>query len=45
MPPLVSIIIPCYNEQDTITELLEAIHGQTWPRSSLEVVIADGMST
>jgi succinoglycan biosynthesis protein ExoA len=43
--PSVSIIIPCYNEQDTIYKLLEAIYAQTFPRPDLEVVIADGMST
>ena len=43
--PSVSIIIPCYNEQDTIRKLLDAIYAQTFPRADLEVVIADGMST
>lgn len=43
--PRVSIIVPCYNEQDTIHLLLEAIHGQTYPRRELEVVIADGLSS
>ena len=43
--PIVSIIIPCYNEQDTIQELLAAIHAQTYVREQLEVIIADGIST
>jgi succinoglycan biosynthesis protein ExoA len=43
--PSVSIIVPCYNEQDTIRKLLEAIYAQTFPRADLELVIADGMST
>jgi len=43
--PSVSIIIPCYNEQSTICELLEAIYAQTFPRPDLELIIADGMST
>ena len=43
--PLVSIIIPCYNEQATIRFLLDAIACQTYPLSELEVVIADGLST
>ena len=43
--PSVSIIIPCYNEQDTICKLLEAIYAQSYARIDLEVVIADGMST
>ena len=44
MPPSVSIIIPCYNEQATIRQLLEAIYHQTYPRAEMEVVIADGLS-
>jgi glycosyltransferase involved in cell wall biosynthesis len=44
MPPKVSIIIPCYNEQSTIRLLLEALCAQTFPREEMEVVIADGMS-
>jgi len=43
--PSVSIIIPCFNEQDTIRKLLEAVYSQTFPRTDLEMVIADGMST
>jgi succinoglycan biosynthesis protein ExoA len=44
MPPFVSIIIPCYNEQATIGFLLDAILAQTYPRPQMEVVIADGLS-
>jgi succinoglycan biosynthesis protein ExoA len=40
----VSIIVPCYNEQATIRELLNAIYHQTFPRSEITVIIADGMS-
>ncbi len=43
--PVVSVIVPCYNEQATIRLLLEAIYTQTYPRSSIEVIIADGQST
>jgi succinoglycan biosynthesis protein ExoA len=42
--PSVSIIIPCYNEQDTIRLLLEAIDQQTYPSNDMEIVIADGFS-
>jgi len=45
MPPKVSIIIPCYNEQATIRLLLEALHEQTFPRAEMEVLISDGFST
>jgi succinoglycan biosynthesis protein ExoA len=43
--PLVSIIVPCYNEQATIRLLLEALYGQSHPRPEMEVIIADGLST
>jgi succinoglycan biosynthesis protein ExoA len=42
---LVSVIVPCYNEQATIWLLLDALFHQTFPHADLEVVIADGMST
>jgi glycosyltransferase involved in cell wall biosynthesis len=41
----VSVIVPCYNEQATIRQLLEAIYNQTYPKNEIEVVIADGLST
>ncbi len=43
--PTVSIIVPCFNEEETIAQLLEAIYAQTFPRANLEVILADGMST
>ncbi len=43
--PLVSVIIPCYNEQATIRLLLEALYKQSYPREKLEVILSDGMST
>ncbi len=45
MKPEVSIIVPCYNEEKTISLLLEAIDNQSYDRAAVEVVIADGMST
>jgi succinoglycan biosynthesis protein ExoA len=41
----VSVIVPCYNEEATIHQLLDAIYGQTYPITQVEVVIADGLST
>ena len=43
--PKASIIIPCYNERDTIHLLLDALKDQTYPLSAMEVIIADGGST
>ena len=44
MPPSVSIIIPCYNEEATIHLLLDAILSQPYPLSNIDVVISDGIS-
>lgn len=41
----VSVIVPCYNEEATICQLLEAIYDQTYPLGEIEVVVADGLST
>lgn len=40
----VSIIIPCLNEAKTIETVLSAIFAQDYPRSLIEVIIADGRS-
>ena len=41
----VSVIIPCYNEESSIQDLLAAFCEQNYPLSDLEVIISDGMST
>jgi succinoglycan biosynthesis protein ExoA len=41
----VSIIIPCFNEEKTITKLLTGLYEQTYPHTSMEIIIADGLST
>lgn len=41
----VSVIVPCFNEEDTIQQLLEAIHKQSYTLNEIEVIIADGLST
>jgi len=45
MPPFVSIIVPCYNEEPTIRHLLDAVLAQSYPHEQMELVISDGMST
>ena len=42
---IVSVIIPCYNEEKTIGKTLQAIYQQTYPVTDMEVLIADGFST
>jgi succinoglycan biosynthesis protein ExoA len=44
MTPRVSIIIPCFNEEKTILDLIEAIHRQTFNQDELEIIIADALS-
>jgi len=41
--PLLSVIIPCYNERQTIRAICEAVYRQ--PIRSLEVIIVDDAST
>lgn len=45
MPPTVSIVVPCFNEEKRIRALLDAIFAQTYPRELMDVTIADGHST
>lgn len=40
-----SVIVPCYNEERTISLLLDSLSQQTYPISRMEVIIADGLST
>jgi len=42
--PLVSIILPCRNEQEHIATCLESILMQESPPGDFEVIVADGMS-
>jgi glycosyltransferase involved in cell wall biosynthesis len=43
--PLISIIVPCWNEEKTIRKLLSAINAQSFNLREIEVIIADGIST
>ena len=45
MNPLVSVIIPCRNEEKTIHLVLQALFQQSFPLQDMEIVIADGLST
>ncbi len=42
--PLVSIIIPCRNEEKYIGKCLASIIAQDYPKDKLEVLVVDGMS-
>jgi len=42
---LISIIIPCRNEEKFIGKCLDSIVGQVYPKDKLELFVVDGMST
>lgn len=41
----VSIIIPCRNEEDYIGPCLESLLANNYPKSAIEIVVVDGIST
>lgn len=43
--PLVSIVIPCLNEEDYIVALLDSLAAQDYGPDGIEVLVADGGST
>jgi GT2 family glycosyltransferase len=43
--PVVSAIIPCYNEEKHISDCLDSIIKQTYPKEKMEIFVVDGMST
>jgi cellulose synthase/poly-beta-1,6-N-acetylglucosamine synthase-like glycosyltransferase len=44
VPPLVTIVIPCLEEEAYIEDCIRSVQGQVWPRERLEILVADGMS-
>jgi cellulose synthase/poly-beta-1,6-N-acetylglucosamine synthase-like glycosyltransferase len=42
--PLVTIAIPCRDEEGYIEACVRAVQAQDWPHDRLEVLVADGMS-
>jgi succinoglycan biosynthesis protein ExoA len=43
--PLVTIAIPCFNEERHIEDCLEDVFAQDYPSHLIEVLVGDGMST
>jgi len=43
--PLVTIAIPCFNEERHIEACLEDVFAQDYPAESIEILIGDGMSS
>ena len=44
-PPLVTVIVPCRNEEKWIGPCLQSILANDYPKDRLEVLVADGMSS
>jgi succinoglycan biosynthesis protein ExoA len=44
LTPLVSVTVPCRDEEAHIEGCIRAIQAQAWPSGSLEILVADGMS-
>ena len=43
--PLVSVLIPGYNEEDTILKTLESVNSINYPKDKLDVIVIDDGST
>ncbi len=43
--PVVSLVIPCRNEADTIPKVLDSLVQQDYPAHLIELIIVDGMSS
>ena len=43
--PLVSIVIPCRNEEKFISQCLDSLINQDYPKDKLEILVIDGAST
>jgi len=41
----VSVIIPCLNEEKHITECLDSVISNDYPKNDIEILVVDGMST
>jgi biofilm PGA synthesis N-glycosyltransferase PgaC len=43
--PWVTIIVPVYNSEDTLFECIRSINDQSYPKSAMQVVLANNQST
>jgi cellulose synthase/poly-beta-1,6-N-acetylglucosamine synthase-like glycosyltransferase len=43
--PLISVVVPAYNEQDFIGQCLEALLSQGIPKNEFEIIVSDSSST
>ena len=45
MKPLISVVIPAYNEEKYIDKCLESLKNQTFPKEKFEIIVVDNGST
>lgn len=43
--PLVSMIVPCWNEEETVVATVETIRALNYPQSKIEIIVVDDGST
>ncbi len=43
--PMISVVVPVYNEEHEIAELLDSLLALSWPRDRLEILCVDNNST
>lgn len=43
--PLISVVVPCFNEKKILPQCLDSLVEQTYPKDKMEILIVDGMST
>ncbi len=43
--PMVSVVIPCYNDADTLGLVLAGLSAQTYPSDRIEIIVVDNGST
>jgi len=43
--PWVTVIVPVYNSEDTLFECIRSINNQTYPKSAMQVILANNQST
>ena len=43
--PLISVLIPAYNEEDVISQTIQSVLNQDYPKDKLEIIVVDDGST
>ena len=43
--PMITVIVPVYNSADTLFACIRSLNNQTYPKDSLQVILANNQST